>query len=270
MAQKKRYCKFKLLNAHDEYCSIHNTTGSGASERIPCPIDGRHLIYKRDLNKHLPKCSRVLEDQFTLNQPLTNQSCNRILCSTNDDDGHAKDVSGDSSYDEVIGELEVSLWRMKLLHGRSELIRIIQCIHPSFSAPDDAPSGYKRWSIPVERCFTEMTSCDWEHRLTVDKHCLQNASLLELLMSIHLHPDALKPRLYVELGCGKAGLTRWLIYLMNPPAEDDEDGHNKFDQLTDHSVFLLLDCAPLKHKQESRQDVQSKIPSSCIVRLRWG
>jgi hypothetical protein len=229
------------------------------------------LIYKKDLDKHLPKCSRVLEDQFTLNQPLTNQSCNRILCSANDDDDeHAKDVSGDGTYDEIIGELEVSLWRMKLLHGRSEMIRIIQCIHPSFSAPDyDVPCYQERWSTPVERCFTEMTSCDWEHRSTVDKHCLQNASLLELMRSIHLHPDALKPRLYVELGCGKAGLTRWLIYLMNPPDEGIEDGHDKSAQSTEQSVFLLLDCAPLKHKQESRQDVQSKIPSSSIVRLRW-
>lgn len=268
VAQKRRYCKFKLLNAHDGYCSIHNTAGSGASERIPCPIDGRHLIYKRDLDKHLLKCSRVLEDQFTLNQPLTNQSCNRILCSTNDDDDdeHAKNVSGD----EIIGELEVNLWRIKLLHGRSELIRIIQSKYTSFSTPDDAPFCHERWSTPVERCFTEMTSCDWEHRSTIDKHCLQNASLLELLRSIHLHPDALKPRLYVELGCGKAGLTRWLIYLMNPPDEGDEDDHDKFAQSTQQSVFLLLDCAPLKHKQESRQDVQSKIPSSCIVRLRWG
>jgi len=162
------------------------------------------------------------------------------------------------------------MWRSKLLRGRSELIKLIQGIHPSFTPPDDGPCCHERWSVPVERCFTEMTCTDWEHRLAVDKHCLQNASLLEALRSIHLHPDTLKPRLYVELGCGKAGLTRWLIYLMNPHGGDDvKDGHDQ-SAMTDHSsVFLLLDCAPLKHKQEARKDVQSKIPASCIVRLRW-
>ena len=49
-------------------------------------------------------------EYFALNQPFTNQTCNRILCSTNDDDEHAKNVSGD----EIIGELEVNLWRVKL------------------------------------------------------------------------------------------------------------------------------------------------------------
>jgi tRNA:m4X modification enzyme len=99
-----------------------------------------------------------------------------------------------------------------------------------------------------------MTSHSWESRLEIDKHNLQNACLLEVLKSTGLAPASDHSRVFVELGCGKAGLTRWLIYSM----EGGEDS----------SVFLLMDYEARRNKQENRKDLKSKVSSQSVVRLR--
>jgi hypothetical protein len=75
-----------------------------------------------------------------------------------------------------------------------------------------------------------------------------------------LEPKHGFPRLYAELGCGKAGLSHWLMdSLPDLPATPSR---------SDSSVFLLLDYEARRHKKENIKDIFDKVPQSSIVRLR--
>lgn len=62
--RKKRFCKMTVAKGK-EYCGEHepavktdgNEESSTDSERIPCPLDGKHTIYKKNLRKHLKICN---------------------------------------------------------------------------------------------------------------------------------------------------------------------------------------------------------------------
>ena len=248
VASRQRYCKFDVGKDSDDYCPIHNT-GSGEKERIPCPIDPKHMIFKKDVERHIPKCSKALEDIFTARQPFTNRGCNLAPSC-----GEAA-VPIDDTY---VDETEMTFWREKLAGAKPKLADLIRARMPSFTLSDEAVSFQQRWSASVEECVTEMTDGTWDTRMEIDKHNLQNACLLEVLKTHQLAPSPEKPRLYVELGCGKAGLTRWLIYSM-------EGG---ISEPTESPVFLLLDYEARRYKQENKKDLLSKISASSVVRLR--
>ncbi|KAI8130048.1 hypothetical protein FF38_12542 [Lucilia cuprina] len=68
--RKKRYCKMTVAKGK-EYCGEHepavkedsNDTALD-SERIACPLDGKHTVYKKNLRKHLKICNaRPTDDQ---------------------------------------------------------------------------------------------------------------------------------------------------------------------------------------------------------------
>lgn len=62
--RKKRFCKMTVKRGN-EYCGEHsimlnlndNKGENGTGNRIPCPLDSAHTVYKRNLNKHLKICN---------------------------------------------------------------------------------------------------------------------------------------------------------------------------------------------------------------------
>ncbi|XP_065362112.1 tRNA:m(4)X modification enzyme TRM13 homolog [Calliphora vicina] len=69
--RKKRFCKMSVAKGK-EYCGEHepavtadaNEESAVFSDRIPCPLDGKHTIYKKNLRKHLKICNaRHTNDQ---------------------------------------------------------------------------------------------------------------------------------------------------------------------------------------------------------------
>jgi tRNA:m4X modification enzyme len=245
VASRQRFCKFPIAKSSEEFCTVHDS-GEGDRERIPCPADPNHMIFKKDVEKHLPKCTKVLEDLYSSRQPCTSKGCNLVGSVT--DETFLEDTSAISS-----DEMEV--WRERLSAAREQIIQHIKNKIPSFVVPDETVKFEKRWCDEVEECVSEMVDGSWETRTDIDKHNLQNACLLEVLQFNGLIPSATRSRVFVELGCGKAGLTRWLISSMG-------------DDCADNSIFLLLDYEARRNKQEKRKDIKSKISQSSIVRLR--
>jgi tRNA:m4X modification enzyme len=231
VSSKNRYCKFAVLpNSEGNFCAVHNT-GSGESERIPCPVDPRHMIYKRDTEKHVKKCSKMVQVYFEENQPLRRVGCNLKKTSSSVSDTSTAVILSDSrigQLTELLDSVETSLLSKIRTHiPEFNLVHENDCITEGGNVPSD-----------------ELT-----------KHELQNAALLKILQETDLAPQTDSARLYAELGCGKAGLTRWLIDSL-PERGSPE------------SVFLLVDCEARRHKKENRKDLMEKVSSSSVVRLR--
>jgi len=55
-----------------------STTGHCMRERIPCPLDPNHTIYKDQLHSHLKKCTKASQTAFTTAQPCYKKDVNFI------------------------------------------------------------------------------------------------------------------------------------------------------------------------------------------------
>ena len=249
VAPKQRFCKFPVVSSTGGFCSIHDI-GSGDKERIPCPFDSRHMIYKKDLESHSRKCSKVSQDFFADNQPLLNRGCNRAPSS----DTVVLLNDGCEVTDTL--ESELTAWKERLGQARTKLEAMLRARFPQVQIDKESSLFVPAWTDEVERCVRTMTGKTSETRRDIDKHNFQNASLLQLLSTRELLPSRLTPRLYVELGCGKAGLTRWLMHSLG------------LEGKVDSSVFLLLDYEARRNKQENKKDLRDKISSDSVVRLR--
>ena len=81
LPKKKRFCNFAPVTGFS-YCGHHlasrgDTQGAKGQERIPCPLDGRHSIYAKDLQRHLKVCPRAKEIALLEAQPYFQRDANR-------------------------------------------------------------------------------------------------------------------------------------------------------------------------------------------------
>jgi len=246
VASRQRFCKFQISKTSTEFCAVHDV-GSGDNVRIPCPLDPKHMIFKKDTEKHLRKCSKVVDEIFSRGQPLTRKGCNAVPRTIS--------PKGDDVESVAFSENELDTLRINLVEARAELIRLIITRSESAVIPAEEGNFELKWSEEVESCASAMLGKNWECRSEIDKHNLQNASLLEVLNRLNLAPTASAERLYVELGCGKAGLSKWLMYCVDASPSVAP-------------VFLLLDYEARRHKQENKKEIQDKVPPSNVIRLR--
>ena len=220
---KRRYCKFPALS-DEKYCSIHRT-GTGENERVPCPLDPRHSIYKKDTESHLIKCSLASQRLFEANQP-----CMRLRCNV----APESFIPNEGSSDELPADL--STWTKFLSKIRAGLL--LQ-LGDTYICDESAPFSPPPVTVLVERCAQSVTGKPVSE---MDKHNCQNAALLALMDTYD------ESVVYAELGCGKAGLTRWLM----------EGGTS--------ASYVLLDCEARRNKQENKQGLD--VDRSAVVRLR--
>ena len=229
---------------------MHNS-GSGDTERIACPMDPNHTVLKRDLEKHLQRCNKVLEDAFSARQPFTNKNCN------------CAEVSSEASYPSTVPPVsseDMIQWRERLVRARANLVALINKSTKGSVADNEQSLACEPWSPAVTECAQHITNHNWSTRDQIDKHNLQNACILQVLAENDLAPKRVEQSVYVELGCGKAGLTRWLIHSIpdNAPEASTDD----------HPVFMLLDYEARRNKNENTKEVRSKCPTDNILRLR--
>jgi tRNA:m4X modification enzyme len=240
---KRRYCKFEVPRANtDGLCAVHSV-GEGDKERIPCPVDPRHMIFRVDTEKHVRKCSLVVDQGYSTNQPFIVPNCNYML-------------ESDPTPSTDVPPRDFLLTVDHLTKSCEEIARRIREIVPDFLLHSpDAPligSGHSA----ISRSLTPLLVRGPDEEGT--KHDVQNAAILDTLCSVGLRPSRTTPRLYVELGCGKAGLTRWLMHSI-PKHEQDTDTS---------SVFVLLDYEARRNKAENRTDLQGVVSPESVVRLR--
>ena len=250
VASRQRYCKFALAKDSNEFCPIHNT-GSGDGERIPCPADPSHMVLKRDVEKHLLRCNKVLEDRFAAHQPFTLTDCNIVRC-------NQQSIS--STVEKMIPQEEIEDWRSKLQNAKTQLVSRINAFGKGKVGTPECEQRAPVWSQTVTDCAVHITDFDYESREKIDKHNLQNACLLQVISENGLSPMREDKTVFIELGCGKAGLTRWLIHSL--PDEADSVSVEK------QPIFMLLDYEARRNKNENKKEVRSKLSPLNIIRLR--
>ncbi|KAK6587882.1 hypothetical protein RS030_81403 [Cryptosporidium xiaoi] len=75
LKSKCRNCKFERA-PNSNYCHLHGILQevsddcSGKSQKVPCFIDGKHLVSINKIRSHIRKCSRIRDIAYELSQPF--------------------------------------------------------------------------------------------------------------------------------------------------------------------------------------------------------
>ena len=75
MPRKDRPCGFPPPPGR-KWCREHDPELYGRDERMPCPIDPSHKIFKRDLEAHLKVCETRKDRERILGRPWYSEGCN--------------------------------------------------------------------------------------------------------------------------------------------------------------------------------------------------
>lgn len=180
--KKNRFCKMTVKEGN-QYCGEHSMIESDnrVNERIPCPLDSKHTVEVKNLEKHLKKCNA--RDPETL-PAFISKNCNL--------------------FDSVDDSLETEESDVKLQdvpqHQLSKIIKKVEKLFAEF-VEDKIVSNFRSHDALAEELSNE--SYGDEKR----KHLLQASSILGIMQNENLF---IPRTCFIEYGAGKAALTFWL------------------------------------------------------------
>ncbi|KAM7360964.1 tRNA:m(4)X modification enzyme TRM13 homolog isoform 2-T3 [Cochliomyia hominivorax] len=191
--RKKRFCKMTVTNGK-EYCGEHepvtksdaNDESSKENERIPCPLDGKHTIYKKNLRKHLKICNaRPSEDLPEYIQKNINAG------GDNEDESIQEDLRNIKLNELEDKEFYGVIDKVKELHKKyvENNIEKLECHH---------------------KCMDEELAKE-EYGKESRKHLVQAAALLGILDKEQKIENSTS---FVEFGAGKGQLAFYLAKLL--------------------------------------------------------
>ncbi|XP_055902564.1 tRNA:m(4)X modification enzyme TRM13 homolog [Eupeodes corollae] len=188
--RKKRFCKMTVAKGK-EYCGEHepqieDTNIDGSEEaasqngRIPCPLDSKHSVYKKNLRKHLKICNA---------RPLENVPPYIVRGVNCGDDGESESPSSACP---------------KLNEVPSEKLKaIIDKVKELFTNYVDGQIIEMKHSHDVLKAELANEEYGFETR----KHLIQTSSLLGCLDDSGFFK---KSTSFIEFGAGKGHLSYWL------------------------------------------------------------
>lgn len=202
LPKKNRKCKMlRKQTSTSKYCPEHQVLESTDNNRIACPLDPTHSVWENELEKHLIKCNKYKLENEPYSEPWFKQNHNSIS-----DDKHYSTL--DIDYKDWVSKVEEA-YEMMLNKGvKSEI---------DFEVKRD-PGVAERFS-----------------QVTNQKHIVQQASLIGHLKDNNLDSGCN----YVEFGCGRAELSRYL--------SQSQMSENK--QAVD---YLLIDRSPVRMKLDGK------------------
>ncbi|KAF4730888.1 tRNA:m(4)X modification enzyme TRM13, partial [Perkinsus olseni] len=264
VAAKHRYCKFQPVKGSTK-CSVHQDDAEGDKERVPCPIDPNHSVYKRKLEKHVLVCSKTKDNNFIVRQPLYSRGCNVPEGKRRDPTLDNVSITNGTEEEEGV----VDEWLKKLDEAVRKLVSELrkddarQCIDVDGdrSISEEVPGGM------VGRVEESIVSNG-----EADKHDIQNSRLLSVMEEegmLSSCDDGDGIPLFIEYGCGRGGLSRWVMEYRKQQQEE----HNSTTTAGAASkpwTFLLVDREARRNKQENRKDLtnSNSSSSSIVMRLR--
>lgn len=189
--RKKRFCKMTVAKGKN-YCGEHIAAAkSGDNEatlleddRIPCPLDDKHTVYKRNLRKHLKICNaRQKDDEPDYIQKNVNAGEN-----TAEDKEDLKNIKLNDLEDVEFYKI---IDKVKELYGKyvENKIELLQCHH---------------------KCMDEELAKE-EYGKESRKHLVQAAALLGILEQEGKIQNSTS---FVEFGAGKGQLAFYLAKLL--------------------------------------------------------
>ncbi|WPK23155.1 hypothetical protein PUMCH_000382 [Australozyma saopauloensis] len=185
LLNKKRRCGMMRQKDH-RFCLDHQklqpkSDDVDAQDRIPCPLDPKHTVWKNDLEQHLKKCNaRAVETH----EAWYKKNYNTVLQS----------------------QIEVPKKSNELDLCATKTEEQINERHQVFTKVIELLKEYSKTLEPLlEKVYRHPGLDSWVQAKENKKHILQQSSLAGLLKELEL----LNPHnFFVEFGCGKGELSR--------------------------------------------------------------
>lgn len=186
--------------------------------RIPCPLDPRHSVWEKELARHVRKCNSIKLSALPLDDPSFKLNHN-ILPSTPSDS-----VQGSADPSTVLAAITV----------------LNTCYESRFASRDLPLSVKSNHSVELHR-FPQLDG--------PRKHARQQSSLIQHLKENAMFPQpSLDPFTYMEFGCGRAELSRYL----NQSVFIDSVSHCDAEATITPPEFLLIDRASNRMKFDKK------------------
>ncbi|EDW55092.1 tRNA:m(4)X modification enzyme TRM13 homolog [Drosophila sechellia] len=231
--RKKRRCKM-TANKGSEFCGAHApTTATTANsddksgevsfqERIPCPLDHKHTVFKRKLAKHLTICN-ARDQESSLPYIVKGVNSGEDLKETDEEFEKFNQIKLHELSDEEFYSLIDTVKELYDKHINSS-IQELQLEHESLKE--------------------ELSRKDYGQETL--RQLTQASSLLGILEHDHQLTDHTS---YVEFGAGKGQLAYFLATVLQ-------------EQKLSHSQVVLIDRMSLRHKKDNKlanRDVVQRI-----------
>ncbi|XP_064549757.1 tRNA:m(4)X modification enzyme TRM13 homolog [Drosophila montana] len=215
--RKKRYCKMSP-NKGSLFCGAHEppseaTSENADTERIPCPLDPKHTVFKRKLTKHLTICN-AREQISTLPYIHKNINAGEEL-----EPGRQQELS---DYEKLkLHELE-----------DAEFYGVIEKVKQLY---DTHIAGHIE-QLQLQHETLEEPLSHSEFGPETRKHLVQTSALLGILE----HDKQLNDNTsYIEFGAGKGQLAFYLATALDT-------------QHLANSQLVLVDRLSLRHKKDNK------------------
>ncbi|KAL9892093.1 tRNA:m(4)X modification enzyme TRM13 homolog [Glossina fuscipes fuscipes] len=229
VTRKKRFCKM-TVGKNKEYCGEHEPAAEAShgcdgqvennEERIFCPLDNKHTIYKKNLRKHLIICNARPKREMP---PYIVKNFNA---------GEAYD----DNHCEILPELRLANLSDEDFFAVVEKVRDIytKCIDNNISF----------LALNHESLEQELTK--QEYGKESRKHLSQTSALLGILSAEQLISDS---ACFVEFGAGKGQLAYYLATLLEKKENSQvilvdrmSLRHKKDNKIKDRSLITRIRC----------------------------
>lgn len=176
ITKKNRNCSMQRKPNH-RFCSEHMMAeNSTESERVPCPLDPKHTVWKYMLKSHLKKCNARKKE---VREPWYEENFNANRSSSIENKTNSLDESKKSTEDHAT--LKICLNLLKQYKSTIKPLKLVHLLHGGFNAKLSETSN--------------------------KKHLIQQSSLIGNMKNKKmLSPDIF----YLEFGCGKGELSKFV------------------------------------------------------------
>ncbi|ANZ74999.1 BA75_02645T0 [Komagataella pastoris] len=169
LANKRRNCAM-TRKVDQKYCAEHMSLEDANNQRIPCPLDNSHFVWKHKLAKHIKKC-KVQKTEVNLDPWFVHNINGKV----------------ESQKERSFDESEFSQFLQEFLSSYDKM-----------QYPELETKEYADSSIMVQQRLDLLTN---------KKHIIQQSSLIQHLEKNKLLGPNYR---YMEFGCGRAELSRYI------------------------------------------------------------
>ncbi|KJH40459.1 CDP-alcohol phosphatidyltransferase [Dictyocaulus viviparus] len=228
--KKQRRCRM-LTKAGQKYCGEHAIYEEQNQERIQCPNDPKHTVFRRKLFQHLQRCnSRLLQEKWIVKN-INAVEADTITTRRNDRKPTEEDIK-----------------------------KLINKLNMCYTYIRDEVQKQQLQSPDIESHLKKFSDVSKSKR----KHLVQQSSIIGHLQSVMVLKNEPSNCIF-ELGAGKAQLSYWLTKIV-PSAGflliDRSGSRNKFDNRALQEVSSI--CAVSKHFCGSATDAGIKCISNGV------
>ncbi|ODV95873.1 hypothetical protein PACTADRAFT_24107, partial [Pachysolen tannophilus NRRL Y-2460] len=233
LERKQRRCAM-TRRPDIKYCAEHATFLNQNERlklkdvRVPCPLDGTHSVWEGGLKRHLKKCQqrKLLQEKNLKERSWFKENLNSNC---------------DYKTDTVVNILEQEYSQDKI----KKFIKEVAIPKLKFFQEEISYRQSYNYSKILNSRFEEKID---------QKHILQQSSILGHLNDLSLLD---KRNLFIEFGCGRAELSR---YLSRSLIVDSENQNCNFNNIN----FALIDRSPSRLKMDKKfvEDYREIFPKS--------